>query len=352
MPTTSKINYTLTGRQIAAGAKPMVMTGDEAIDKIDELPGLGIHGMDSALTGPATNSGAAPIEFLRSVLPGIVRVMTTVRAIDRIAGIQEAGNWYDEEVAKKVLQHVGKAELYGDSTNIPLANYKHGYEFRSVVRFESGYESKKLEEAREAAAGINMSAEKRASAVLSLEIARQRLGMFGMAGGTTRTFGLLNDPGLLPYETVTGVWSGKTFDEIVTDLSDWFETLLQQGAGHIDMNTNFVLVLPLGAQSALTRPNTLGMTVRKWLQDNYPNTRIEFAPEFVGANGGANVAYLMAEGVEVGGDSGEAVIQVVPAKLFNVGNEQRAKSYIEDFANATAGVMVQYPWMIVRASGL
>ena len=347
----SKTNYSFTGRQLA-GMKPLSIAADQAAGFVDSLPSIGVHGMDSALVGPAGPSGSAQVEFLRNWLPGTVRQLTTVRMIDRIAGIQESGNWFDLEVVQKTLSHVAKAELWGDSSNVPLANYKHGYETRSVVNFEQGYETTRLAEARENAAGINMQQEKRGSAILSLEIARQDVGMRGFAGGAMRVFGLLNDPGLLAYETAT-TWTGKTFDQKVADIQSWTDQLFVQAGGHVDNNTEMLLVLPNGYQSAMTTPNTLGMSVLAWAKENYPNMRVEYAPEFIAANGGANVAYLVAERVEDGSDDGgQALIQIVPAKLVNVGSEQRVKSFIEDFANATAGVIVKRPYLIVRVSGL
>src|SRR5690606_34575494 len=106
----------------------------------------GIHGfdsaiavaMDTALVGPAGRSGATLQQFLQIWLPGLVRQLTSVRSIDRLAGITEAGNWYDDVVVQGVSTPVGKAELYGDTSNVPLANYGHTYETRGVVRFEQG----------------------------------------------------------------------------------------------------------------------------------------------------------------------------------------------------------------------
>lgn len=347
----SKVNYSFTGRQLAE-SKPVVVSQDQAAGFVDSLPSIGIHGMDAALVGPAGPSGSAQIEFLRTWLPGTVRQLTTVRLIDRIAGITESGNWFDLEVVQKTLSNVAKAELWGDSSNVPLANYKHGYETRSVVNFEQGYETTRLAEARENAAGINMQAEKRGSAILSLELARQDVGMRGFSGGNMRVFGLLNDPGLLAYETLT-TWVGKTFDQIVADLQTLVGDLYTQSGGNVDNNTELLLVLPNGYQTHMTTPNTLGTSVLEWLNQNFPRIRVEYAPEFIGANGGANVVYLIAERVEDGSDDGgQALVQIVPAKLVNVGSEQRVKSFIEDFANATAGVIVKRPYLIVRGSGL
>ena len=51
-------------------------------------------------------------------------------------------------------------------------------------------------------------------------------------------------------------------------------------------------------------------------------------------------------------DGGRTFDQIVPAKLKSLGVEQRAKSYVEDYTNATAGVMLKRPWAVVRRSGI
>lgn len=357
----SKIKHTVSGRDMAS-RKPVQLTADQALNAVHTLPAIGIHGfddvvhaaMDTALAGPATRSGATPQQFLQVWLPGMVRQLTTQRAIDRITGITEAGNWHDDTVIQQVADHVGKAELYGDNTNIPLSNYSHTYETRGIVRFEQGFEVTKLAEAREAAGGINMAAEKRGAAIMSLEIARNRLGFYGFFNGTTRAFGLLNDPGLPAYGAAASkVYGLMTFDELTTEIATQLGNIMLNSGGNVDQNSAYTIVLPLGYSSIMTKPNTFGLTPLAWLNENYPNVRMEYAPEFIGANGGANVAYYFAESIEDGStDGGQAIIQVVPAKFFNIGSEQRAKGYVEDFGSATAGVMVKRPYLFVRRTGV
>ena len=63
--------------------------------------------------------------------------------------------------------------------------------------------------------------------------------------------------------------------------------------------------------------------------------------------------YLWANSVEDGGtDDKRTMAQVVPAKFMALGVEQRAKAYLEDFTNATAGVFVKRPYAITRWSGI
>lgn len=356
----SEIKHSISARELAA-RKPVELSASQAQGALPSLPALGIHGfdsaiavaMDTALVGPAGRSGATLQQFLQIWLPGLVRQLTSVRNIDRLAGITEAGNWYDDVVVQGVSTPVGKAELYGDSSNVPLANYGHTYETRGVVRFEQGFQVNNLEEAREAAGGINMAAEKRGSAILALEIARNRAGFVGFDSGTSGVYGLLNDPGLPAYVSAGKTYATMTFDELTSEIATQLGLIITNSGGNIDQNSAFVLAMPTGYQTVLTKPNTYGQTVGAWLRENYPNVRVEYAPEFATANGGAAVAYYYAERIEDGStDGGAALTQVVPAKFFNIGSERRVKGYIEDFGSATAGVLVKRPYLFVRRTGV
>lgn len=358
----SKVLHSVSGRDLAQ-RKPVQIAADQALSAYQSLPSLGVIGfdqavhaaMDTALVGPAARSGAALQQFLQVWLPGLVRQLTTVRNIDRLAGITAAGNWYDDTIVQRVSTPVAKAELYGDSSNIPLASYGHAYETRGIVRFEQGFQVSMLEDAREAAGGISMAAEKRGAALLSLEIARNRAGFVGFASGAAGVYGLLNDPGLAAYATTAGskTYSAMTFDELTTEIATRLGAIMTNSGGNVDQNSAFTIGLPVGYSTIMTKPNTYGQTPLAWLNANYPNVRIEYAPEFSAANGGANVAYYYAERIEDGStDGGNAMDQVVPAKMFNIGAERRAKGYVEDFGTATAGIMVKRPYLFVRVTGV
>src|SRR5690625_644257 len=351
MAQASKIKYHVSGRDIAKRG-PLELAEDSQISIKDlDLLGINIMAMDTALVGPALQNGFIESHLLRSMLPGIVRIATRVRVIDEIVGVTNAGQWHDDTVAVNLSEPVGKAELYGDQTNIPLASYRNSIEDRGIVRFEQGFSTGPLEVARQQAAGYDATAEKRAAAQESLDISRNRVGFFGFAAPNSRTFGLLNDPNLPAYESATADWQTATFEQITADLGDMFNAIEVQSGGHIREGMPHTLVLPTGYRSILSRANPVaqGQTVKQWLDENYPNTRIVAGvPEFVGANGGEDVVYLFAETAGDGTDNGNTIVQIVPERYRVLGSEQRVKGYIEDATNATAGVFVLRPWAFSR----
>jgi hypothetical protein len=301
-----------------------------------------------------------PVQFLQSWLPGFVRVITAARKIDELIGVATVGKWEDEEIIQGVLEPLGEAALYGDYTNVPLSSWNLNFERRTVLRFEKGFKVGLLEDARSARVRVNNASEKRTAAALSLDIVRNRIGFYGYNGGANRTYGFLNDPTLPAYvnfaATGTGsttTWSTKTFLNITADIRGMFASLQNQSQDMIDVEKSpTTLALATSVYQYLSVTSDFGVSVRAWLRDTYPRCRVVSAPELNAANGGANVAYLYADKVEDGGsDGGGTWVQMVPAKFQALGTAKEAKGYVEDFSNATAGVLVKRPYAIVRRSG-
>lgn len=302
-----------------------------------------------------------PVQFLQSWLPGFVRVITGARKIDELIGITTAGKWDDEEIIQGVLEPLGEAALYGDYTNIPLSSWNVNFERRTVLRWEKGIKVGLLEDARSARVRINNAAEKRSAAALALDIVRNRVGFYGFNGGANRTYGFLNDPALPAYVTAaatgTGsstLWSQKTFLNITADIRGMFARLQSASQDVVDVEKSATtLALATNVYQYLSVTSDFGISVRNWMTQTYPKCRIVSAPELNLANGGANVAYLYADKVEDGGSDGGATwVQIVPSKFQALGTEKQAKGYVEDFSNATAGVMVKRPFAVQRLTGI
>ncbi len=324
-------------------------------------PMLAAGAMDAALTTALTTpSISTPIQFLQAWLPGFIFVVTKARKIDDLIGITTQGRWEDEEIVQGIMERTGETTPYGDLTNIPLSSWNTNFETRTVVRFEEGMSVGRLEEARSAAMRVNSAESKRSAAAEALEITRNFVGFFGFNAGVNRTFGFLNDPNLPAYVTVavgaaaTTPWNTKTFLEITADIRTWYQALRSQSGDRIDPGKEAVtMAVATGVYDSLSVTSDFGNSVMQWLKETYPNTRIVSAPELDLANGGANVAYLYAEGVvDESTDDRRTWLQVVPSKFQSLGVDQLAKRYIEAYSNATAGVLLKRPWAVYRASGI
>jgi hypothetical protein len=316
--------------------------------------------MDDAQGLGTVASITTPVQFLQTWLPGFVRYITAARKIDQLIGMTTIGDWEDEEVVQGVLEPIGSAVPYGDLTNVPLSSWNSNFERRTIVRYEKGMQVGVLEERRAAKIRLNTANEKRNASALALEVQRNLIGFYGYNSGNNRTYGFLNDPSLPAYYTVPNganaspTWASKTFLEITADIRQAAGKLQTQSQDTVNPLTDATtLALPTAVAQAVTTATDFGMSVRKWVAENYPKMRIESAPQLNGANGGANVFYLYAESVDDGASDNSRVIeQIVPAKFMVLGVEKRSKSYVEDYSNASAGVIVKRPYAIVRGSGI
>lgn len=370
MKNTTPILAHFAATTIMAG--PFQMAADQ-VEEYRALTGLGIDlaerdvramaaAMDANVLTPTTYAGTlgAPAQFLQTWLPGLVRVITVARRIDEIIGITVAGDWSDEEVVQQVLEPTGSAVPYTDMGNVPLASWNPGYERRTVVRFEQGFQVSTLEAERTSRIpNIDTAAQKRASAALALEILRNRVGFYGYMSGDGRTFGFLNDPQLPAYVSVasngtTTQWTGKTFLQITADIRAAMGALQTTSGDQIDPErTAMTLVLPTNRAQYFSVTSDFGISVRGWMKETYPLLRVISAPELNAANGGANVFYLFADKVDdESSDGGRTFDQIVPTKLRTLGVEQNVKSYVEDYTNATAGVLLKRPWAVYRGTGI
>ncbi len=316
--------------------------------------------MDSLQPTITTASVNTPVQFLQNWLPGLVMIITAARKIDDLIGIFNTGSWEDEQIVQAVLERTGTAVPYADQTNVPLSSWNVNFQYRNVVRFEEGIKVGVLEAARSARMRVDDPGMKREAAGLALDIQRNAVGFYGFNAGNNLTYGFLNDPGLGAYiEVPVGAssnttWSSKTFLEIQHDLLLAIVQLRTQSQDTIDPETvDITLAVATGSVDFLTTTTDFGISVREWLQKDYPKIRIVSAPQLNAANAGDNVFYMYADKIEdQSTDGGLVWIQPVPTRFQVLGVQQLAKAYEEDFSNATAGAMCKRPFAVVRYFGI
>ncbi len=343
--------YNVTSKDLASLGVSM----DSAL-----MPDIKAHfGTTYSLDGnplQTSSSVSNPVQFFQYWAPEAVEIATCARKIDDIAGRTIAGSFEDEEIVTTILERTGSAQPYTDTADVPFASWNQNFETRSIVRFEEGFEIGALEGMRASRMQVDTHKEKSAAVAESLAIEMNNIGFWGYADGENKTYGLLNEPNLPAYVTVAEgaqsdtSWNSKTFAEITSDIITAVSALVNRLGGLFDpINDEFTLSLALAASQSLNIMNELGSkSVYSWLKETYPKIRIIPAIELNGANGGSNVFYLHVSKV-----NGKDVIkQYIADALRLIGVERRAKTTIEDYACATAGVLVQQPVGVVRYSGI
>ena len=303
------------------------------------------------------NTIAAGVQFLQHFLPKTVTVVTQKRVIDDLIGRTIAGEWHDEEIVQPIVEHTGTVTEYSDNADFRLANFNPTFAKRTIVRFEAGLQTGKLEEARIAAMKLRTSAydAKRAAVGLAFAINTNDIGFNGWNNGSNYTTGILNES-MGAYKNFAAgasnsqTWATKTYVEICRDIRTAVGVLRVQSGENFDPATSaFTIGVANAVVDCLDTQNALGnKSVRQWIKDTYPKSRIVSVPQFSGANGGANVIYFIMDSI-----NGEPVIeQYIPATMRLLGTERRAKGIREDYTNATAGVLAAHAEGIVRYSGV
>ena len=353
---------------------PMKVAQDDVMDVYQNLKKLGIgldegmirefaqvYGMDAIQGLITTASINTPVQFLQAWLPGTVHIQTAARKADLLMGYTVAGNFEDEEVIQATLEETVAVQPYGDLTNSPLADYNQNYERRSIVRFEAAAKVGFLEAARAARVRIDAGQEKRNAAQLGLEITRNKVAFYGYNTGQNRTYGYLNETYLPAYQQVaqgatsgSRLWSVKTFLEITADIRTALAYLRTASQDLIDVKrTSITLAVSTNCVDYMSRVSDFGISVTDWLTKAYPNVHVESAPELNSANSSANVFYLYADEVDDGSSDNHRVFdQIVPSKLQVIGVAKTEKGVIEDYANATAGVLLKRPYAVQRWYGI
>jgi len=320
------------------------------------------YGMDSLTDAQISASPITPDQFLQYWAPGIIYYLTRVLTIDKLVGFTQAAKWHDSKVVFTELELDSNVTTYSDFGNIPLSDLQTQIYFRQIVRFEHGLEVGILEEQVASEFRINTAEAKRKAIIKALEIIRNFVGFYGFNVGLGNTYGILNDPDLPAYYNLpNGVsghtqWSTKTFQEIQYDITLMANTVFTQSGGHVNVReTPCILGVSQTAYQYLSSKMTdYGITVLQWMKENFPRLRVEFAPEFNGAYLSEDIAYLYAESVsdEYSTDNLRVFDQYVPAKLFALGIEKKSKSFLEDYSNATAGVVLKRPTAVTRVYGV
>lgn len=302
----------------------------------------------ATVTDPSVVTAA---QFLQYWMPKAIEVITQARMADTLFGRTILGSWEDESVVQPVVEFTGRPELYSDSANTPLASFNTVLEDRTIIRFEEGLMTGKLEEARVAASNLKRSSHdlKRAAVAVAFAIVQNEVAFFGHNNGKNKVYGILNDPNLLPYVNTTHAWNTASYNDLVREINTLISTLRAQTGSNMDpASDKMTLAVASTCVDFLATANEHGDTVEDWLKRKYKNVRVVSVPEFDGAYGGTNVAYLYLDKL-----NGEKVVdQLIVSTMRLLGVEIRAKGLHEDYTNALAGILVKQPLGVVRVAGI
>lgn len=281
--------------------------------------------------------------------PRVIEILTAKRNYKAIAPEVKNGDWSTAFTQFRALELTGTVTPYQDYDANGQANVNTNFPTRQQYRFQTTLRVGDLEQDVNAAARIDLFAEKQRSAATLLEISFNKYAFYGVEG--LNIYGLLNDPNLNADLTPTtgtagNTWTLKTADEIMDDFAKMYGKLYERSNGWIDGNTRTKLVIAPAALAELNKVNAFGASVKKMLADTYPNMEILSAPEMV--TGSGNLAMILAD--EVNGQ---------PTVEFGYSEKYKAHSIIRDSSSmyqkisaGTYGAIVYMPFAIVTMLGV
>ena len=281
--------------------------------------------------------------------PKVIEILTAKRQYKAIAPEVKNGDWSTAFTQFRALELTGTATPYQDYDANGQANINTAFPTRKQYRFQTTIRVGDLEQDMNAAAKIDLFAEKQRSAAVLLEIEFNKAAFFGVPN--VPVYGLLNDPNLNADETpTTGVngntWALKTADEIMADFAKMMSKLYERSNGWVDANSALTLVIAPACLAELNKVNAFGVSVKKMLADTYPTMKIVTAAEM--ATGSGNLAMIKADEIE-----GQPTVEFGYSEKYKAHSIVReTSSMIQKVSAGTYGAIVYYPFAIVTMLGV
>lgn len=344
---------TLNPRQLKLMAQNL--TDDHVRSMSDaQLARLGITAAravtDSAMGG-ASVSNYTPLSPTAFLSPRAIRQIYIDQEWHKLAGRTQEGTFFNDTIVTQVWGRKGTALVYGDRSQAPLVTLIHSDVVRDVARFEVAKEDTYLEVGQDALTGRNTASEKEAAAMSAIRFGMNNAIFFGIAG--QRTYGITNDPNLDAYNSVAKPWPTASYAEVQQDIINMFTDLHDKSKGLVDENANMTLTLPVGYAGVLQKVNSYDQkTLKTWFSENYPNSKVEYVNAFKGANGGANVVYLVVDSGNFEGADITGIEANNQADAHVIITAQTTEGPYTKYAGATAGAMVRHPQFVTRSSGV
>ena len=344
---------------------PQFKMGTQDLDQMAKLGFPVMAGtMDAQPTAMQTTPSITnPVQFLQTLLPGVVRILQAPLKLDETIGFTQAGYWEDAEIIQRYVEWTGFVREYGDYQAKPDTSWNLNFTKQSVVRFEIGVETQKLQSERAARVMVSDIDEKTGAAMLIIQQILNNVGYNGYNSGNNLTYGFLNNPNLPAYNTVAAgvggvTWALKTWLEKQTDIITWANGLMVQTQGRANVmgatGLASTLTIPVSLMQHFTTTTSFGtQSLLGWFKEQFPNARIVVSPNMDTASAGSNGVYWFVDALpDSGTDDGSTFRQVIPARMLALNTVQTIGGYKTAYSCASAGTFALRPFAIYRANGM
>lgn len=291
-------------------------------------------------------SSGIPAFLLNYIDPKVIQVLVAPMKAAVILGETKKGDWTTATAMFPVIENTGEVSSYGDYNN----NGVVGANTNFVERQSYTYQTHTIWGDREleimAAARIDWASQLNIASVLLLNKYQNLTYFFGVAG--LKNYGLLNDPSLITPIAPTAQWtlSGTTGDVVYEDIRRLFAQLQLQANGTIDQNASMVLALSPTVAVALNKTNSFNVNVTDQIKKNFPNLRVETAPEYATVSG--QLVQMIVESV----DGQQTATTAFTEKLRAHAIVRETSSFKQKKSQGTFGSVIFRPVMIAQMIGV
>jgi hypothetical protein len=250
-----------------------------------------------------TSSNAGIPAFLSTYIdPKLIEILVAPMKAAEIVGSEvKKGDWTTDTAMFPVVESTGETSSYGDYSNNGVAGANTNFPQRQSYHYQVITQWGEKELAKAALAKIDWANRVNIASVLTLGKFQNKTYFYGVSG--LQNYGLLNDPNLYAPIAPTNeggniTWANKDALGIYADILALFTQLQTQtqNTSLVEMDAKMTLALSSGVIVNLGKVTQYNVNVKTMIKDNFPNLRIETAPEYSTAAG--NLVQLIVDEVE------------------------------------------------------
>ena len=241
----------------------------------------------------APNAGILAL-FTTYVDPRVIEIAVEPMKAAQIFGETKKGTWVDDNLQFPIAESTGEVSSYDDFGTNGMSGANVNWENRQPYHYQTIVEVGEREVERAGAAKLDWVARKQIAAALVLNKFQNKSYFNGVSG--LANYGLLNDPSL--SASLPGAdWGLLTADQVFASVQGaLYGRLIGQTKGLVDRDARMVLLLSPQNEVNLLKTNQYNVNVVDQLKKNFPNLRIETAPEMSTSAG--ELVYLIVEEYE------------------------------------------------------
>lgn len=232
--------------------------------------------------------------FTTYVDPRVIEIAVEPMKAAQIFGETKKGTWVDDNLQFPIAESTGEVSSYDDFGTNGMSGANVNWENRQPYHYQTIVEVGEREVERAGAAKLDWVARKQIAAALVLNKFQNKSYFFGVSG--LANYGILNDPSL--SASLPGAdWGPLTADQVFASVQGaLYGRLIGQTKGLVDRDARMVLLLSPQNEVNLLKTNQYNVNVVDQLKKNFPNMRVETAPEMSTTAG--ELVYLIVEEYE------------------------------------------------------